>query len=98
MSGIYPIIFTRIDSLFKAGEGTLGFLTKMPTCTRICLALRDVKATLWKTAHGAARRFDKFLLVLLIICKNSEDMDIFTMFCYQILEKKKTCKQTLTIL
>ena len=27
-SGIYPKIFTRIDSLFQAGEGTLGFLTK----------------------------------------------------------------------
>ena len=27
-SGIYPRIFTRIDSLFKAGEGTLGFLRK----------------------------------------------------------------------
>ena len=27
-SGIYPKIFTRIDSLFKAGEGTLGFWRK----------------------------------------------------------------------
>ena len=27
-SGIYPRIFTRIHSLFKAGEGTLGFLRK----------------------------------------------------------------------
>ena len=27
-SGIYPKIFTRIDSLFKAGEGTLSFLRK----------------------------------------------------------------------
>ena len=37
-SGIYPKIFTRIDSLFKAGEGTLGFWRKFdesPTCTII---------------------------------------------------------------
>ena len=27
-SGIYPRIFTGIDSLYKAGEGTLGFLRK----------------------------------------------------------------------
>ena len=44
VSGIYPKIFSRIDSLFKAGEGTLGFLTKTPTCTRICRALRDVRS------------------------------------------------------
>ena len=59
-SGIYPKIFTRIDSLFKAGKGTLGFLTKKtPTCTRICRVVRNVKATPWKAAHGAARRFDE---------------------------------------
>ena len=58
-SEIYPKIFTRIDSLFKAGEGTLDFLTKTSTCTRICLTLRDVKATPWKAAHGAARRCDQ---------------------------------------
>ena len=37
-SGIYPKICTRIDSLFKAGEGTLGFWRKFdesPTCTMI---------------------------------------------------------------
>ena len=27
-SGIYPKIFTRIDSLFKAGEGAAGFWRK----------------------------------------------------------------------
>ena len=43
---IYPRIFTRIDSLFKAGEGPLGFLTKTLACTRIYRALRDVKAIL----------------------------------------------------
>ena len=51
MSGIYPRIFIRIDSLFKAGEGTLDVLTE---------TLRDVKATPWKAAHGATQRFDKF--------------------------------------
>ena len=34
MSGIYPRIFTRIDSLFRAGEGPLGFLTKRPANRR----------------------------------------------------------------
>ena len=68
-SGIYPKIFTRIDSLFKAGEGTLGFLTKTRTCTRICRALRDVKATPWKTAHVAARRFDEKKLRSMFHCE-----------------------------
>ena len=36
VSRIYHRIFTRIDSLFKAGEGTLDFLTKTPSCTRMC--------------------------------------------------------------
>ena len=51
-SGIYPRIFTRIDLIFKAGKGTFD---KRPTCTRICGALSDVKATPWKAAHGVAR-------------------------------------------
>ena len=59
VSGIYPRIFIRINLSFKAGEGTLGFLTKTPTCTRFCGALRDVKAAAWKAAHGAAQLFHK---------------------------------------
>ena len=57
-SGIYPRIFTWIDSLFKAGEGPLGFLTKTKktTRTRICRALRDVKATPWRAARGGSTR------------------------------------------
>ena len=54
-----PYNFHRIDQLFKIEEGTQGFLTKTLTCTRICVALHDVKATPWKAALGAARRFDK---------------------------------------
>ena len=75
MSGIYPRIFTRIDSLFKVGEGTLGFLTRTPTCTRICRALRDVKATPWKAAHGTARRFDEVKLQLYVPHANNAISD-----------------------
>ena len=53
-SGIYPKIFTRIDSLFKAGERTLGFLTKTPTCT-----LRDVEVTPCKAALGNSTRISR---------------------------------------
>ena len=58
VSEIYPRISTRINSLFKVGEGTLGFLTKTSACTMICRALRDVNAT---PAHRAARRFDQVI-------------------------------------
>ena len=64
VSGIYTTIYTRIDSLFKAGERTLDFLTKRPTRTRICRALRDVKAIPWKAAFGAARRFDELFILI----------------------------------
>ena len=52
-SGIYPKIFTRIDSLFKAGEGTLGFGRKFdesPTCTNI-----DKRYALLKPLRGKRR-------------------------------------------
>ena len=52
-SGIYPKIFTRIDSLFKAGEGTLGFWRKFdepPTCTMI-----DKRYALLKPLRGKRR-------------------------------------------
>ena len=52
-SGIYPKIFTRIDSLFKAGEGTLGFWRKFdesPTCTMI-----DKRYALLKPLRGKGR-------------------------------------------
>ena len=51
--GIYPKIFTRIDSLFKAGEGTLGFRRKFvesPTCTMI-----DKRYALLKPLRGKRR-------------------------------------------
>ena len=49
-SGIYPRIFTWIDSLFKVGEGTLGFLTKWPTYMRI-----SERYALLRPLHGKRR-------------------------------------------
>ena len=75
---IYLAIFTRINSFFKAGEAAFAFLTKTPTCTMIYLALRDVKATPWKAAVGAARRFDELTMhVLLAINQNNRTKYFF---------------------
>ena len=94
MSGIYPRIFTKIDSLFKAGEETLGFLTKTPSCTRICeryAMLRPVRGKRRTASRGDSTRELKIAINHLAtqvqnsfhICQCRQEFDCCNMLSWQ---------------
>ena len=56
VSGIYPRIFIRIVSLFMAGEGTLGFETKAPACTRFVARYAMLRPLRGKRRRAASRQ------------------------------------------